>query len=50
MEVDGIHVEVVGEGPPVLVLHGGLGVDHTLYRTLDAFLDPLEALDPAGDP
>jgi proline iminopeptidase len=35
MEVDGIHVEAVGEGPPVLVLHGGLGVDHTLYRSLD---------------
>jgi len=37
MEIDGIHVEVVGEGPPVLVLHGGLGVDHTLNRSLDAF-------------
>ena len=35
MDVDGIHVEVVGEGPSVLVLHGGLGVDHTLYRSLD---------------
>ena len=35
MEVDGIHVEVVGEGPSVLLLHGGLGVDHTLYRSLD---------------
>ncbi len=35
MDVDGIHVEVIGEGPPVLVLHGGLGVDHTLYRSLD---------------
>jgi proline iminopeptidase len=35
MEVDGVHVEVVGDGPSVLVLHGGLGVDHTLYRSLD---------------
>src|SRR5687767_12519962 len=35
MEVDGIHVEVVGDGLSVLVLHGGLGGDHTLYRSLD---------------
>src|SRR5215216_2456626 len=38
MEIDGLHVEVVGDGVPTLVLHGGLGVDHTLYR---ASLDPL---------
>lgn len=44
MEVDGIHVEVVGEGPPVLVLHGGLGVDHTLYRSLDPLLAGLRLI------
>jgi proline iminopeptidase len=38
MEIDGLHVEVVGDGVPTLVLHGGLGVDHTLYR---ASLEPL---------
>ena len=34
-----IWYESVGAGPPCLVLHGGLGVDHTLYR---ATLTPLE--------
>lgn len=36
--VDGaeLHVEEVGGGPVALVLHGGLGIDHTMYRTLDA--------------
>jgi proline iminopeptidase len=31
---DGAHlfVERIGSGPPVLVLHGGLGVDHTYFR------------------
>lgn len=35
--VDGaeIHVEEVGGGPVALVLHGGLGVDHHMYRGLD---------------
>jgi proline iminopeptidase len=27
-----IFYDAVGSGPPCLVLHGGLGVDHTLYR------------------
>lgn len=36
MLVDGLHVEAVGHGAPALVLHGGLGVDHTVYRSLDA--------------
>jgi proline iminopeptidase len=27
--------EIVGTGPTCLVLHGGLGVDHTFYRSLD---------------
>lgn len=30
-----IAVEEVGDGPVALVLHGGLGVDHQLYRSLD---------------
>lgn len=35
--VDGanLHVEHVGGGPVALVLHGGLGVDHQMYRSLD---------------
>ena len=36
-EVNGVQLfyEEVGAGPPTLVMHGGLGVDHTLYRSLD---------------
>jgi proline iminopeptidase len=35
-----IHHEVDGAGPPVLVLHGGLGMDHVLYRrTLSPLVD-----------
>lgn len=34
--VSGLQVEVVGEGPPLLVAHGGPGANHVLYRTLDA--------------
>lgn len=33
--VSGLHVEVVGDGPPLLVAHGGPGAHHVLYRTLD---------------
>ena len=33
--ISGLHVEVVGDGPPLLVAHGGPGANHTLYRTLD---------------
>jgi len=37
VEVNGVelYVEEVGEGAPALVLHGGLGLDASLYRTLD---------------
>jgi proline iminopeptidase len=37
IEVEGalLHVEETGSGPTALVLHGGLGLDHTMYRTLD---------------
>ena len=27
-----IHVESVGSGPPLLMMHGGLGLDHTYFR------------------
>lgn len=30
-----LHSEVVGAGPPCLVAHGGPGLHHGLYRTLD---------------
>lgn len=33
-----LYVDVEGQGPPVLVMHGGLGVDHTCFRP---WLDPL---------
>jgi proline iminopeptidase len=41
--VDGaeIHVEDVGRGPVALVLHGGLGIDHRMYRSLDPLGDAL---------
>ena len=34
----GLHVEELGEGRPLIVLHGGPGVDHTMFRP---YLDPL---------
>jgi proline iminopeptidase len=35
--------EVVGDGSPCVVLHGGLGVDHTMYRhTLGPLSPPLQ--------
>lgn len=37
-----IHVERVGSGPACLVMHGGLGIDHQLYRTLDPLAARLE--------
>src|SRR5919107_1424048 len=36
VEVDGLHVEEIGAGPPALVLHGGLGIDLRPYRSLDS--------------
>lgn len=38
--IAGLHVEVVGTGPALLVAHGGPGLSHDLYRSLD----PLAAL------
>jgi proline iminopeptidase len=35
-----LHYEIDGDGPPCLVLHGGLGLDHVLYRRT---LGPLTA-------
>jgi proline iminopeptidase len=35
----GLHVESVGSGPPLLVCHGGPGLDHRLYRALDPLAD-----------
>ena len=34
----GLNVEQLGEGPPLIVLHGGPGLDHTGFRP---YLDPL---------
>lgn len=36
-DVNGVRLfyEEVGAGPPTLVMHGGLGIDHTPYRSLD---------------
>src|SRR5919202_362609 len=31
-----LYYETVGHGPPCLVLHGGLGLDHSYLRGLDA--------------
>jgi proline iminopeptidase len=36
-----LYYEEVGQGPAALVLHGGLGLDHTSYRGLDALSDRL---------
>jgi proline iminopeptidase len=33
-----LFVEDIGEGPPLIVLHGGPGLDHTMFRP---WLDPL---------
>jgi proline iminopeptidase len=36
-----LFLEAVGDGPVALVLHGGLGIDHTPYRSLDPLADHL---------
>jgi proline iminopeptidase len=36
-----LHYEQTGAGPACLVLHGGLGLDHTSYRGLDSLADRL---------
>jgi proline iminopeptidase len=33
-----LNVEELGDGPPLIVLHGGPGLDHTMFRP---YLDPL---------
>ena len=33
-----LHYEILGEGRPLMLMHGGLGLDHTYFRPL---LDPL---------
>ena len=35
-----LYCEVVGRGPPIVLLHGGPGLDHTAFRP---WLDPLAA-------
>ncbi|RHW24148.1 alpha/beta hydrolase [Nocardioides immobilis] len=37
--ISGLHVEVVGSGPPLLVAHGGPGMSHDVYRSLDPLAD-----------
>lgn len=37
-----IYYDTIGGGPPCLVLHGGLGVDHALYRDLDVLADRVQ--------
>ena len=53
IEVPGaqILVDEVGTGPPALVLHGGMGIDHVLYRTLDPLASSLRLvyLDQRGN-
>jgi proline iminopeptidase len=36
--VNGLHTASFGAGPPVLVMHGGMGLDHTYFRP---WLDPV---------
>ena len=42
--IEGLYVEVVGDGAPTLVLHGGLGVDHSAYRSFDELADVLQLI------
>ena len=37
--IAGLHVVAVGSGPPLLVAHGGPGMSHDLYRSLDPLAD-----------
>jgi proline iminopeptidase len=43
-DVRGLHFEVIGQGVPTLVLHGGLGVDHCAYRSFDRLARGLELI------
>ncbi len=40
--IAGLHVETVGSGPPLLVAHGGPGISHDVYRSLDPVADGRE--------
>jgi proline iminopeptidase len=46
LTADGIRlfVETVGDGPPLLMLHGGLGMDHTYFRPDFDRLAPLRTV------
>src|SRR5712691_9668465 len=39
-----LFVEEVGTGPPCLVMHGGLGIDHSSLRGLDPLADTLRLI------
>jgi proline iminopeptidase len=39
-----LYVKEVGSGPVCLVLHGGLGLDHSLYRSFDRLADRLRVV------
>lgn len=44
MSTDELFVEVIGQGPPAVVLHGGLGIDHSSYRSLDRLAGDLRLI------
>ncbi len=39
-----LHVQEVGTGTPCLVMHGGLGIDHTSLRGLDPLADTMRLI------
>ena len=50
MKEDGVHVCVVGQGTPVVVLHGGMGLDHNYFRPwMDRVAARLVYLDHIGN-
>jgi proline iminopeptidase len=44
VSVDGLYIKTIGYGPPAVVLHGGLGVDHCAYRSLDGLAGDLRLI------